>query len=102
MIFVEKLRIQNYKCFRRFEIDFNEHLNIIVGNNEEGKSTILEALHLCLTGMMNGKYGFSDVAEPLFNKDAVEEYINSLGTSNPLQPPTILIEAYLKGDHVSV
>jgi len=36
--FVEKLRIQNYKCFRRFEIDFNEHLNIIVGNNEEGKS----------------------------------------------------------------
>ena len=102
MIFVEKLRIQNYKCFRRFEIDFNEHLNIIVGNNEEGKSTILEALHLCLTGMMNGKYGFSDVAEPLFNKDAVEEYINSLGTSNPLQPPTILIEAYLKGEDIAI
>ena len=50
MIFVEKLGIQNYKCFRHFEIVFNEHLNIIVGNNEEGKSTILEALHLCLTG----------------------------------------------------
>jgi len=50
MIFVEKLGIQNYNCFRHFEIVFNEHLNIIVGNNEEGKSTILEALHLCLTG----------------------------------------------------
>ena len=102
MIFVERLRIQNYKCFRRFEIDFNEHLNIIVGNNEEGKSTILEALHLCLTGMMNGKYGFSDVAEPLFNKDAVEEYLNSLRTPNPLQPPTILIEVYLRGDDIAI
>ena len=102
MIVVEKLTIQNYKCFRHFEIDFNEHLNIIVGNNEEGKSTILEALHLCLTGMMNGKYGFTDVAEPLFHKDAVEEYLNSLETPNPLQPPTILIEVYLRGDDIAI
>ena len=102
MICVERLIIQNFKCFRAFEIDFNEQLNIIVGNNEEGKSTILEALHLCLSGMLNGKYGLTDVCESLFNKEAVDEYIDSLKTTFPQMPPTILIEAYLKGDDIAI
>lgn len=54
MIAVEKLKIKNYKCFRDFEIIFNKGVSIIVGNNEEGKSTILEALQLCLSGMQSG------------------------------------------------
>lgn len=102
MICVERLKIQNFKCFRDFELDFNEHLNIIVGNNEEGKSTILEALHLCLSGMMNGKYSLSDVSESLFNKEAVDDYIANLKTNTPQLPPTILIEAYLKGDDINI
>ena len=99
MVYVAKLRIKNFKCFRSFQIDFNEHMNIIVGNNEEGKSTILEALHLVLSGMLNGKYGFSDVYESIFNKDIVAIYLNSL-TTTPLPPPEILIEAYFGGDEV--
>jgi len=70
MIVVEKLKIQNYKCFRDFEIEFNDGISIIVGNKEEGKSTILEALQLALSGMLNGRTLFTDVYESLFNKDA--------------------------------
>lgn len=96
MIAVEKLIIKNYKCFRDFEIVFNKGVSIIVGNNEEGKSTILEALQLCLSGMLNGRALFSDVYESLFNKEAVREYIESLKTDNKKPLPTILIEVYLK------
>lgn len=96
MIAVEKLIIKNYKCFRDFEINFNKGVSIIVGNNEEGKSTILEALQLCLSGMLNGRALFSDVYEGLFNKEAVREYIESLKTDNKKPLPTILIEVYLK------
>lgn len=96
MIAVEKLKIKNYKCFRDFEIIFNKGVSIIVGNNEEGKSTILEALQLCLSGMLNGRALFSDVYEGLFNKEAVREYIESLKTDNKKPLPTILIEVYLK------
>ena len=96
MIAVEKLKIKNYKCFRDFEISFNKGVSIIVGNNEEGKSTILEALQLCLSGMLNGRALFSDVYEGLFNKEAVREYIESLKTDNKKPLPTILIEVYLK------
>ena len=33
----------------------NPDLNIIVGNNECGKSTLLEAIHLALSGQLNGR-----------------------------------------------
>ena len=43
---IRKITIKNFKCFKEtFEIDLVDGINIIVGNNEEGKSTILEAIH---------------------------------------------------------
>ncbi len=101
MITVEKLKVKNYKCFKDFEIDFNDSINIIVGNNEEGKSTILEALQLALSGMLNGRTLFTDVYESLFNKDAVEEYLRSLSTTEKKPLPSILIEVFLKGDDLA-
>ena len=95
MISVEKLKIQNYKCFNDFEIDFGENVNIIVGNNEEGKSTILEALQLALSGMLNGRTLFTEVHESLFNREVVKAYIESLNTIDRKQLPEILIEVYL-------
>lgn len=59
-------------------MDFTDKLNIIVGNNEEGKSTILEAIHLSLSGLYNGKYLRNELSEYLFNNAAVEEYKKSL------------------------
>ena len=48
---IEKVIIQNFKKFKNpFEIKFNENINLLVGDNESGKSTILEAIHVALTG----------------------------------------------------
>ena len=95
MITVEKLKIKNYKCFRVFEIDFGDNVNIIVGNNEEGKSTILEALQLALSGMLNGRTLFTEVHESLFNREVVQEFITSLVTAEKKPLPQILIEVFL-------
>ena len=73
---------------------FNDGISIIGGNNEEGKSTILEALQLALTGMLNGKTLF-DIYESLFNREAVKEYLKSLQTDNKQSLSAILIEVYL-------
>lgn len=101
MISVERLKIHNYKCFKEFEIEFNDGISIIVGDNEEGKSTILEALQLALSGMLNGRTLFSEVYENLFNNEIVDEYIRSLQTTEKQQLPTILIEVFLKGDDLA-
>ena len=48
---IEKVIIQNFKKFKNpFEVKFNENINLLVGDNESGKSTILEAIHVALTG----------------------------------------------------
>lgn len=41
---IEKIHIENFKCFKgQFELELEQGINILVGNNEAGKSTILEA-----------------------------------------------------------
>lgn len=98
-MYIEKVKIKNFKCFDGwFEVDLNQGVNIIVGNNEAGKSTLLEAIHLCLTGVLNGKYLRNELSPYLFNRKVEREYLESIGTKNPLQPPDIQIELYLAGD----
>ena len=41
-MFIRKVKIHNFKCYRDFEITLEEGLNIVVGDNEAGKSTILD------------------------------------------------------------
>ncbi|AMD56877.1 ATP-dependent endonuclease [Agrobacterium tumefaciens] len=98
-MFIEKVKIKNFKCFEGwFEVDFNAGVNIIVGNNEAGKSTLLEAVHLCLTGVLNGKYLRNELSPYLFNRKAERAYLDSIATAAPLSPPDIQIELFLAGD----
>jgi len=95
---IDKVIIENFKSFRgKFSIDLNTGLSIIVGDNEAGKSTILEAINLALTGLYNGRYLRNELSQYLFNDTSVKEYIASLTNEHPLTPPTILIELYVSG-----
>ena len=95
---IDKVVIQNFKGFRgKFSLDLNSGVNIIVGDNEAGKSTILEAINLALTGLYNGRYLHNELSQYLFNEPSVSEYIDSLEIGQPLLPPTILIELYISG-----
>lgn len=94
---ISKIVIHNFKCFRKFKLELNTGLNILVGDNEVGKSTILEAIHLALTGIYSGRGIRNEVSSYLFNKDAVSEYLKSLKTKKPLLPPTLSIEIFFNG-----
>lgn len=43
-MYISKLKIQNFRCFDDTEIEFNEGLNVIIGENNCGKTTIMKAL----------------------------------------------------------
>lgn len=95
---IKKIKIRNFKCFQGlFELDLNDGLNILVGNNESGKSTILEAIHLSLTGLYCGKNIRNELSQYLFNNTVVDAYIKSVNSGNALPPPSILIEVYFDG-----
>lgn len=90
---IDKIKIKNFKCYGEvFEASFNSGVNIIVGNNEAGKSTLLEAIHLALTGMLNGRYLKNDLSSYLFNNKAEQEYLESVNAAVPKAPPEIVIE----------
>jgi putative ATP-dependent endonuclease of the OLD family len=89
---IKKIKIENFKCFEKFELDLNPNVNILVGNNEAGKSTILEAIQLALTGLFNGKPVKNELTEYLFNTNAVRKYLESPS----IELPHILIEIYFE------
>lgn len=93
---IKKLIIENFKCFKgKFSLDLNSGVNIIVGDNEAGKSTILEAINLALTGIYHGSYLRNELSQYLFNKEIVAEYLASLKGTSPQPLPYIRIELYL-------
>lgn len=96
---IAKVKITNFKCYEEtFALPFNDALNVIVGGNESGKTTILEATHLALTGMLHGRLLKNDVSSYLFNLAAQQKYVDSLKTGSPLPPPAITIELFFSGD----
>ncbi len=95
---IKKVKIRNFKCFKGiFELELNTGLNILVGNNETGKSTILEAIHIALTGFYGGRNIRNELSQYLFNRDVVELYINSVNNGAALPPPSISIEVFFDG-----
>lgn len=95
---IKRAIIQNYRSLKNSTVIFREHLNIIVGNNETGKSTLLEAVNLALTGQLNGRSIYFEIHPFLFNIDTVSEFIEALESGVDATPPRILIELYLNDD----
>ena len=94
---VKELRIENYKIFKTINILFNDNVNIFVGENDSGKTTILEALSMVLTGKINGGTILSRLTPDWFNNEIRTQYINDVKSSGKPQPPLISIEAYFGG-----
>lgn len=91
---VESLRLFNFKKFKDQNFEFNEDVNIFVGDNNAGKSTILEALEIVLNFQYRGRPFSNDFSPDLFNSGAVAAFLASPKT--PADLPVLVIEAYMK------
>ena len=94
---IDRIKIHNFKCFKDFELKLNSGLNVLVGNNETGKSTILEAIHIALTGIYGGRNIKNELSQYLFNKEIIDIYINSVNNGSALPPPSICVEVFFSG-----
>lgn len=92
---IDRIVIKNFKTLYDFELTLNKELNIIVGDNEAGKSTLLEAINLVLTGQLNGKNIIYDISPFIFSKVAVDDYLYKLKLGANPDLPIIMIEVYL-------
>lgn len=72
MAYIKTLYIKGFKKFSELTVPFNEHMNILVGENEAGKSTILESIKVVL----NQQYRNADksVLKDLFNRSQIDSF----------------------------
>ena len=69
---IKKIHIQGFKKFKNFTVDFDPRMNILVGENESGKSTIIDALRL----VFSQEYRNADKSYiyDLLNREAIENF----------------------------
>lgn len=93
MEYIKQLVINGFKKFESLQVDFQESTNIIVGENESGKSTILEAI--CIVLQQWYRNADKSVIKDLVNSNNVKRFKDnpSLDTL-----PTIRIELELELD----
>ena len=91
---ISKIRVQNYKSLKDVCVPTNPDINVFVGENDAGKSTLLEVISIITSGKLNG-YAFSrQIKDNMFNIDVRNAYIASLKDTKPSVPPQIIMEAY--------
>lgn len=90
---IAKLKIKNLKKFHGEHcFEFNDDVNILVGDNESGKSTILEAIEMVLNNRLYNQSLGKILSTDLFNTKSVKEFLDGDKSSENL--PEILVEAY--------
>jgi energy-coupling factor transporter ATP-binding protein EcfA2 len=95
---INRIVISGYRCFKHLDLEPNPGLNIVVGDNECGKSTLLEAIALGLTGKINGRWAVEELNPFWFHRQSVLDFFAAYARNEPIEPPTISIELYFASD----
>ena len=75
MNYITKIVLKNFKKFDYFEVEFDEKINLLIGDNEAGKSSILTAINLVIGG--NRRKVEAIGLDYLFNSSAIKSFLKS-------------------------
>lgn len=68
-MYIRKLKINRFRSIKELSLCFNKGLNILIGENNTGKTAIIDALRLCL--------GYGSIRRDIFFSKDYDFYINS-------------------------
>jgi ABC-type cobalamin/Fe3+-siderophores transport system ATPase subunit len=92
---LKKIVVHNYRLFRDFTLEFQPGMNILVGDNGIGKSSVLETVNLALTGRVQNRQLAQDLSPYAFNLEVTADYIQALKDGKNPTPPEMIIDLYL-------
>lgn len=82
-MYISSISVKNYRCFEDIKIEFNPKMNVIVGNNGVGKTTILDALSIGIGSIF---LGIESNAASGIKKDDIRIVSNWIGSTLDRQP----------------
>ena len=94
--YISEIQVKNFKKFQQNSFELESGINVLVGNNDVGKSSLLKAIDIVLnqsgTDDKKGKYNYGT----LMNKSVVNQYLEGDKSIGSL--PKILIEVSINLD----
>lgn len=78
---LKNIKITNFRCFKEADMDFDEHVTLIVGKNGVGKTAILDAVAVSVSTFLLGIDGAG--SRGIQKEDARYEFYDLDGTIDP-------------------
>lgn len=98
---LESIKLQNFRCFTDITIDLHPRLTVLVAENGQGKTAILDAIRIGLWPLVGGfdlaKSGSSDRANTITIDDVLLRKQTDFGNSRQL--PSCVV---MKGNYLSM
>ena len=93
---ITKVLVKGFRVLKDANVSLRPGRNILVGNNDAGKSTFLQAIHLALSGQLAGRGVAGQISPDFFNIEIVTEFCKAVNAKKKVAAPEILIEVYFK------
>lgn len=71
-LYIKNLKLTNYRNYGNLDLDFSEKINIIYGDNAQGKTNILEAIFLCASGKSHRTQKFLELIQMGKNQNKID------------------------------
>jgi predicted ATP-dependent endonuclease of OLD family len=91
---IKKIKLFNYRRFKEYIVIPNERISIFAGDNEVGKSSILESIDLVAGGNVRRVEAIG--IDKLLNNESVKEFLTGRKEFEKL--PKLIMELYLDGE----
>lgn len=90
MVKITKIKLHNFKRFQDLTLELDSRINIFIGDNESGKSSILQAIDIVTRG---SRTRVEEIGlDRLFNVDAITSFLKSDRNLNNM--PKMFVELY--------
>ncbi|MCD7842209.1 MAG: AAA family ATPase [Lachnospiraceae bacterium] len=91
---LKNVNITNYRCFKEADMDFDDHITLIVGKNGAGKTAVLDAVAVSISTFLLGIDG--GASRNILKEDARYEFHDLNGTIDSQHQFPVRIES--RGD----
>ncbi len=94
-MYLSNIHVENFKGIKDANFSFERAVNLIIGNNGTGKTSVLEAVAVALGGFLSGIDGVNTIH---FSKDEIrrENQLTGTGSNNIVYKTPISVSACLE------
>lgn len=85
-MYLKKINIKNFRCFKEYSIEFAPKVTVLFGMNGSGKTTIIHALHKALSFIMYSDNVYETVKVKGKNKRKIID-VRTITNNNPYLHP---------------